>query len=87
MRCWMKVLFLALALVFASQEAFAQREGRKHDRRQMDREERQRMREDLRDFNRERGDRGHRPPQRQMTPQERDKLRRDVEDANRNLRR
>ena len=52
----------------------------------MSREERQRMREDMRNVYR---DRGARPAekQRQMSPEEREKLRRDLQDANRDLRR
>jgi hypothetical protein len=52
----------------------------------MSQEERQRMREDVREAYRQRQDR---PPQkmRQMSPEERGKLRRDIEDANRNLKR
>ena len=48
------------------------------------RDDRERMRQDMRDVYRER-DKQDRP--RQMSPQERDKLRRDIEDANRGLKR
>ena len=54
----------------------------------MSRDERQRMREDMRDVYRERGgDRGRPDKGRQMSPEEREKLRRDIQDANRDLRR
>ena len=49
----------------------------------MKQEDRQRMREDMREVNR-----GQRPEQqRQRTPQEREKLRQDIQDANQHLRR
>jgi len=48
-------------------------------------DERQRMREDMREAYRDRRGRPERP--RQMSDEERDKLRRDIEEANRNLRR
>lgn len=51
----------------------------------MSQEERQRMREDMRDAYRQRQDRPQK--MRQMSPQERERLRQDVEDANRNLKR
>jgi hypothetical protein len=54
----------------------------------MSREERQRMREDMRDAYRERNADRNRPDKgRQMSPEEREKLRRDIQDANRDLRR
>jgi hypothetical protein len=68
--------------------AFAQPEAKRAagKERQMNAEERQRMREDMRDVYRDRqGTRPERP--RQMSPEERERLRRDVEDANRTLRR
>jgi hypothetical protein len=54
----------------------------------MSQEDRQRMREDMRDAYRNR-DRQERPAhkQRQLSPQERAKLRQDVQDANKDLRR
>lgn len=51
----------------------------------MKHEERQRLREDLRDAYRNRDRRPEK--QRQMSREERDKLRRDIQDANRDLRR
>ena len=87
----MKVPALFLILVLASGSAFAQRD-RPDGKRQgqgMSKDERQRMREDMRDVYRDRGgDRGARPDRpRQMSPEEREKLRRDIQDANRNLKR
>jgi hypothetical protein len=82
-----KALVLFLALVFAVPAA-AQPDRRRGDarpQRHMKDEERQRMREDVRDAYRERQGRPERP--RQMSPQERDKLRQDIEEANRSLRR
>jgi hypothetical protein len=67
-------------------------QGRRQDDgrgRQMSREDRQRMRDDVRDAYRER-DRQERPErtrQQQMSPEERGRLRRDIEDANRQLKR
>ena len=52
----------------------------------MSKEERQRMRDDMRDVYRDKRDPGGKA-QRPMSPQERDKLRRDIQDANRNLKR
>ena len=84
----MKFLAFLLVLLLAAGSAFAQ-PARKHDRgggmRQMSQEERQQMREQVRDAYRQRQERPDRP--RQMTPEEREKLRRDVQDANRDLRR
>ena len=55
----------------------------------MSREERQRMRDDMRDVYRDRNVERARPVDkpRQLTPEEREKLRRDIQDANRDLRR
>jgi hypothetical protein len=52
----------------------------------MSKDERQRMRDDMREVFRDRN-RQDRPPARQLSPQEREKLRRDIQDANRDLRR
>ena len=87
----MNALVLALALVVATGSAFAQRE--RHPRQPagpaMSQDERQRMREDMREVYRERGaERPARPERpRQLTPEERESLRRDVQNANRDLRR
>ena len=80
-------LFLAFVSVAAAAEP-----GRKHDtqsqgreQRPMSQEERQRMREDMRDAYRSRPERPQK--MRQLSPEERGKLRRDIEDANRQIRR
>jgi Ni/Co efflux regulator RcnB len=77
---------LVLVFLLAAGTAAAQ-PGKKHDgkERQMSQEERQRMREDMRDAYRGRPERPQK--MRQMSPEERGKLRRDIEDANRNLKR
>ncbi|OLE19903.1 MAG: hypothetical protein AUG50_02115 [Betaproteobacteria bacterium 13_1_20CM_3_63_8] len=82
----MRSLALFLALILAAPAAFAQADRKKGQ--SMSHEERQRMREDMREAYRDRGDR-NRPPDRgrQMSPQEREKLRRDIQDANRDLKR
>jgi hypothetical protein len=81
-----KLLALSLALLLACGSAWPQ-QGRRHDgkERQMREEERQRLREDMRDAYRQRGERPERP--RQMTDAEREKLRRDIEETNRQMRR
>jgi Ni/Co efflux regulator RcnB len=85
----MRILALVLALALSAGPALAQ-QGRKDDRRQqpqkgqMKQEDRERMRNDMKDAYRERPGQPDRP--RQMSPEERDKLRRDIEDANRALR-
>lgn len=83
-----RILLLLLALAVSAQAAIAQPAWKGDGReRLMKQEERDRLRQDMRDAyrsreRRERTDRG-----RQMTPEERDKLRRDIESANRELRR
>jgi hypothetical protein len=84
-----RIIALLLALAMTAGSALAQpawkRDGRQ---RQMKQEERERMRDDMRDVYRDRRERPERPDRgRQMTPEERDKLRRDIENANRELRR
>jgi hypothetical protein len=66
-----------------------QQDGRQQDGRQMSREERQRMRDDVRDaYRNDRQDRQQQPQKtRQMSPEERGQLRRDIEDANREMKR
>jgi hypothetical protein len=85
----MKAAVLFLALVLTTGSAFAQRgerfEGRQRPGQAMSKDDRQRMREDMREVYRERGARPERP--RQMSPEEREKLRRDVQNANKDLRR
>jgi hypothetical protein len=80
----MKTLVLLLALTLPG-VAFAQ-QGRRHEGKpqQMRQEERQRMRDDMNQVYRERGQRQERPAR---SPQEREKLRKDVQDANRQLKR
>jgi hypothetical protein len=68
----------------------AAQSGKRQDggrERQMSQEERQRMRDDVRDAYRERQERPPRERQQQMSPEERGRLRRDIEDANRDLKR
>jgi len=86
MRAW---VFL-IALTLATGPALAQRSDREQKgppgkNQGMSKDERQRMREDMREVNRDRN-RQDRPRQ-QLSPQEREKLRRDIQDANRDLRR
>jgi hypothetical protein len=80
----MKILAFLAAMLLSTGIASAQ-PGKKHDRRNMSQEERQQMREQMRDAYRGRQSRPE--PQRQLSPQERDKLRRDIQDANKDLRR
>lgn len=90
------LLRLALALVISLNALPAQAQGgKRYERdRQMSQEERQRMREDVREAYRDR-ERSERPSQsgqrqarqQQMSAEERGKLRRDIEDANRSLKR
>jgi hypothetical protein len=86
----MKLRLLGLALAVAACSAAAQpykrpEGGFKPQPQQMREEERQRLREDMRDAYRSRAQRRERP--REMSPEERDQLRRDIQDANRELRR
>jgi hypothetical protein len=82
----MRILALLVGLMLFA--PLAAQQGRSDERkpppRQMKQEERDRMRNDMRDAYRERQGRPERP--RQMSPEERNKLRRDIEDANRELR-
>jgi hypothetical protein len=86
----MKGVVFILALIIATPSAFAQqRDGRAAPpgkNQGMSRDERQRLRNDMQDVNRDRN-RQERPQQRQLSPQEREQLRRDINDANRNLKR
>jgi hypothetical protein len=75
---------LALAAPAVAQPAWKRDGGRE---RAMQQEDRERMRQDMRDAYRERERRERPQGGRQMTPEERDKLRRDIENANRELRR
>ena len=94
----MKAAAPAIALVLAAllvpvSDAAAQRDGgRQRPGAAMSSDQRQRMREDMREVYRERGernfDRGARPERpRQLSPEERAKLRQDVQNANKDLRR
>lgn len=88
-----KVLALLLTLTLASAPVFAQQRGDREPRgggknQGMSKDQRERMRQDMRNVYQDKGGpKGQPPQQRQMTPQEREKLRRDIQDANRNLRR
>ena len=88
----MKRFLVILSLIIAAAPAFAQRGERDQKgvgpgkQQGMSKDERQRMRDDMRDVYRERN-RQERPQQRPLSPQEREKLRRDIQDANRDLRR
>jgi hypothetical protein len=81
---------LAVVLAFCAMAVDAQ-QGRRQDGgrdRQMSQEDRQRMREDMRDAYRQRQDRPQQKARhQQMSPEERSRLRRDIEDANKNLKR
>jgi hypothetical protein len=83
-----RIIALLLMLAVAAGSALAQPAWKRDNRpRHMKQEDRERMREDIRDAYRDR-ERRERPDRgRQMTPEERDKLRRDIENANRELRR
>ena len=90
----MKVLVLLLTLTLASAGAFAQRGGGDREPRSfggknqgMSRDQRERMRQDMRNVYQDRGAQNRQREQRQMSPEEREKLRRDIQDANKNLRR
>lgn len=80
------LLVLLVNVVLATGMAAAQ-PGKRHEgkERQMSQEERERMREDMRDAYRSRPERPQK--MRQMSPEERGRLRRDIEDANKNLKR
>jgi hypothetical protein len=84
----MKRLAVILSLMLAVTPVFAQRgEAKGGGKAQgMSKDERERLRDDMRNFNRDRN-RQDRPQQRQLTPQEREKLRRDIEGANKDIRR
>ena len=77
---------LALMLAVAATSAHAQSGKRPEGReQQMSREQRERMRDDMREAYRPREETAQKT--RQMSPEERGQLRRDIEDANRNLKR
>jgi len=83
----MRVL-CALLLSLSLGSSLAQ--GKRQDgggERQMSQEDRQRMRDDMRDAYRNRPDRPQKARQQQMSPEQREKLRRDIQDANKDLKR
>jgi Ni/Co efflux regulator RcnB len=83
----MRFLFVLLVNVVLATGIAAAQPGKRHDgkERQMSQEERQRMREDMRDAYRSRSERPQK--MRQLSPEARRELRRDIEDANKNLKR
>jgi hypothetical protein len=88
----MKAWILLIVLTLASGAALAQRaerdqKGPPGKQQGMSKDERQRMRDDMRDVYRDRNRQERPQQQRQMSPQEREKLRRDIQDANRDLKR
>jgi len=90
MRAWVFLIALTVVLTTATGPVLAQRSDREQKgppgkQQGMSKDERQRMREDMRDVYRD-GNRQDRPRQ-QLSPQEREKLRRDIQDANRDLKR
>ena len=93
-----KAVALLLTLTFAAfapaTGVFAQQRGDREPRgggknQGMSKDQRERMRQDMRNVYQNKGGAQNRPQQqqRQMSPQEREKLRRDIQDANRDLRR
>jgi hypothetical protein len=93
MRGWNLLIALVLMSAVGTGPALAQQnreqKGPPGKQQGMSKDERQRMREDMREVNRDRGgDRNRQAqPRQQLSPQEREKLRRDIQDANRDLRR
>jgi hypothetical protein len=84
----MKTLAALLLACLAAGTVLAQERQRPPHKWQMKQEERQRLREDMRDVSRGDVNRGqHQDRQRQMTPQQRDRLRRDVHEASKDMKR
>ena len=89
----MKLVALLLTLTLASAGAFAQQRGGDREPRGggknqgMSKDQRERMRQDMRNVYQDKGSQARPQQQRQMSPQEREKLRRDIQDANRDLKR
>jgi hypothetical protein len=77
-------LFLAFVSVAAAAEPGRKHDGQGREQRPMSQEDRQRMREDMREAYRSRGER---PQRQQMSPEQREKLRRDIQDANKDMKR
>ncbi len=91
----MKLIVLLLTLTLASTGVFAQRGGG-GDRaprsfggknQGMSKDQRDRMRQDMRNVYQDKGQQNRPPPPHQMSPQEREQLRRDIQNANKDLRR
>ena len=82
-----RLLVLILALALGAGPALGQSGERRQDarakQRNMKDEDRQRMRDDVRDAYRQRQDRPQKARQQQMSPEERSKLRRDIEEIGR----
>ena len=85
---------LLLSLTLASANVFAQQRGGEREPRGgfgknqgTSKDQRERMRQDMRNVYQDKGGQKGPQQQRQMSPQEREQLRRDIQDANRNLRR
>ncbi len=88
MRAWLLLIALALGTGPAlAQRGDREQKGPPGKQQGMSKDERQRMREDMRDVYRDRNRQERPQQQRQMSPQEREKLRRDIQDANRDLKR
>ncbi len=89
----MKLVALLLTLTLASAGAFAQRGAEREPRsfggknQGMSKDQRERMRQDMRNVYQDKGAQNRPPPQRQMSPQEREQLRRDIQNANKDLKR
>jgi Ni/Co efflux regulator RcnB len=82
------LLIVMLALSCAPALAQRQQDWKAGKNQGTTRDDRERMRQDMRDAYRDRGgERDRQERRQQLTPQERDKLRRDIEDANRGLKR
>jgi uncharacterized protein HemX len=79
------VILLALSAATGVAQSGKRQDGGRE--RQMSQEERQRMRDDMREAYRQRQDRPQKARQQQMSPEERGRLRRDIEDANKDLKR
>jgi hypothetical protein len=83
-----RIIAFLLLVAVTSGSALAQPAWKRDAReRPMKQEDRERMRQDIRDAYRDRDRRERAERGRQMTAEERDKLRRDIESANRELRR
>ena len=79
----MKTLAVLLLTCLFAGTALAQERQRPPQKALMKQEERQRLRDDMREVNRGQ----HQERQRHLTPQQRDRLRRDVQDASKEMKR